>query len=485
MKNQETQSSPIFQGFPPKLAVQISVPSGKLAVANDLRQFFPSLREETRGSPWDKISEEITRESAKEGLLQFYVGNSCPSVFLHSTGPTITVGGYLSTLWDEEGEKEYPNPIPNPFGEEAAQICTDLWWVCLCDLEDLCSRSKAYGFEGDPSSGVDIIDVPPGVYELLYFGRVEEHDVPFAQIRLVEGAPIVECHALEEDLGYNVGVLEILLESISRFPSLYLPSSEPPENQRALLDEIHNDPNITPERREELYEKAFPHVSWEDCSRLQQIEALRLVAQRIFSRGSTLEEWHPNGFPRARPGELARARAEGFGVLGGFPKPDEVTLSSWTQHKVLPAWYNVENLPKGYAPAYHWTFLNRDRAPGDIQVKDPSTAMRLDVARFLWNLYTAMFRFPVDLGLHGDPNALVTAAECANQLRSRFGELLFAATGDDRVVADTTFKGTGIGQNALQEILREATRRQAVYKATLAEGRAAIEAAVRRLRRTN
>lgn len=139
------------------LDIAIDVPSGKLVFANHLWDQYPegddgtAGKHEGSGHLWNKI---LSVGYGREGCLTGYVGNSCPGIY--QDGDTIRIA---SARCDEEYEP-IPGEIP---GEEVGSICTDLWWFCAADHDDLVARGADVNDRYH-----DIIDVEPGRYVMRY-----------------------------------------------------------------------------------------------------------------------------------------------------------------------------------------------------------------------------------------------------------------------------------------------------------------------------
>lgn len=155
IRGPEGKSCPHPNGMP-AYDFEISVPSGKLVVANDLRRYFKKPK-------W-KDEEELLELScnfgmkqeslawASQGMAHAFVGNTCPSVYQVRKKP----GKYIIAVdaYTEDDE------MLEPRGIWLADICTDLWWYSLAD-ESLLKSRKYRG--KDP-----VIEVPPGTYRFTH-----------------------------------------------------------------------------------------------------------------------------------------------------------------------------------------------------------------------------------------------------------------------------------------------------------------------------
>jgi len=143
----------------PEISVLLNVPSGKLAVANDLRRFYRLIDDHDMTS--FSGMQKIMRSYERIGLAFGFIGNTCPSLFrTDSRHLAIGVKG------DRDGRRNV-NPVDRT--RAVAHICTDLWWYCICDLDDLLTRSG-----GKIPEDVTVVSVEPGVYRVRH--RLLDHE---------------------------------------------------------------------------------------------------------------------------------------------------------------------------------------------------------------------------------------------------------------------------------------------------------------------
>jgi len=137
----------------PEISVLLNVPSGKLAVANDLRRFYRLIDDHDMTS--FSGMQKIMRSYERIGLAFGFIGNTCPSLFrTDSRHLAIGVKG------DRDGRRNV-NPVDG--ARAVAHICTDLWWYSLCDLDDLLSIGG-----GKVPEDVTVVSVEPGVYRVRH-----------------------------------------------------------------------------------------------------------------------------------------------------------------------------------------------------------------------------------------------------------------------------------------------------------------------------
>lgn len=145
------------KGVPP-YSVEMDIPSGKLVVANDLRQFIDVAAD------YDVNYEEGCRRTAEayaaNGMFHFFLGNTCPGIY--QKGDFITIGNPKRDEVDyvDDDGKKLPDKIIQAanaaaekvakerekiYGKDLGSVCTDLWWYCGVDYEYLKKKAgKAF-----------------------------------------------------------------------------------------------------------------------------------------------------------------------------------------------------------------------------------------------------------------------------------------------------------------------------------------------------
>jgi hypothetical protein len=152
----------------PELSVLLKVPSGKLAVANDLRRFYRVIN----ACDMNSFSglQKLMRSYERIGLAHGFVGNTCPSLF-RTDFRHLAIG----VKGDRDGRRNV-NPVDG--ARAVAHICTDLWWYSLCDLDDLLSRSG-----GKVPEDVTVVSVEPGAYRVRHrYHLLDREDYRAAQV---------------------------------------------------------------------------------------------------------------------------------------------------------------------------------------------------------------------------------------------------------------------------------------------------------------
>lgn len=142
---------PYKDGIP--MSVELNVPSGRILVGNDFREWFSidQAIEDSVSVNYASGIKTIVDEYAKQSMLHFFVGNSCPSV-TQVAKDSFLVGNHG---YQEDKKSALP-------GQELGGVCTDLWWVSIVDGAEAEQR-------GLPESEVEVeLHVSPGRYRLKY-----------------------------------------------------------------------------------------------------------------------------------------------------------------------------------------------------------------------------------------------------------------------------------------------------------------------------
>ncbi|KQO98925.1 hypothetical protein [Leifsonia sp. Leaf264] len=109
--------------------IELSVPSGKLIVSDDLRPLYDFDTVGEGRSDYNSVAGQAraTREMAEQGCAYGPVLNSSPSLI--RTGEDR----FIISHFDSELA---PGEDGNPEGTELASICTDLWAYSIADYDD-------------------------------------------------------------------------------------------------------------------------------------------------------------------------------------------------------------------------------------------------------------------------------------------------------------------------------------------------------------
>lgn len=198
---------PYPKGQPP-YSIELNVPSGKMVVANDLRDGFPVL-----GSYNVNTIEGIKNTMlayAKVGMAHGFVGNSCPGVYRAKKSKSEFAIGC-------NGKQGHP--IKG--ARRIASVCTDLWWYSIVDYDKFVEH---YGEEPD-SQYYNIVKCEPGVYKFTHRHHIENNKdwndtKVFTLIKRVRKPdPVVDYKGEYNKLNFTAG--QIISEEIKRWPTLY------------------------------------------------------------------------------------------------------------------------------------------------------------------------------------------------------------------------------------------------------------------------
>jgi hypothetical protein len=159
---------PVPDGMP-EFSFEISIPSGKMVFANDLREFYPKVTYSSVNASTGQ--RECSLAYAAVNMGHGMVGNSCPSIYRLAAG-RFAIGTEGSEELPEGADEDAEPPgIPHE-GEEVGSICTDLWWYSIGDLEEI----KAKGYV--PDNNFDkTFEVPPGRYKITHRWHTLDADV--------------------------------------------------------------------------------------------------------------------------------------------------------------------------------------------------------------------------------------------------------------------------------------------------------------------
>jgi hypothetical protein len=257
---------------------ELNVPSGRLAVANDLRLIFPLPEGD---DDYDINTTFGCRQTAlayaANGLSHAYVGNSSPGVFRCKDGTYKIATPPATEYWDDEAETEIPiDPVPEFDGEELVRICTDLRWYSICDADEY--QRRLDHFQEDPGKfrggEPEFIDVKPGVYRFRHDEEARRYDGPEEQV-LSRFEWVREPDPVKDFLGdfkaIEVNPHAFVQAQVARWPTLY------GKTKHVVGRDV-----ITP---------------WAQMTEEERLSSWRRVADHIFCVLGGGTEWHENGFP--------------------------------------------------------------------------------------------------------------------------------------------------------------------------------------------
>lgn len=259
-----------FPNGVPNTEWELNVPSGKIVVANDLRDLFPAEVDHFDVNI-PKGRHQTTLAYAEHGISHAFVGNTCPGVYLCQDGSYKIANPPSDDKWDEE-KQEYVlvKPRPKFEGKLRASICTDLWWYSICDYEDFQRRVKTLDEDARDFSE-KIVKVKPGVYRFTHYGEVDENEdeVIYSKFEWVrEPDPIKKPKEIVQ-----INPHTFVKQKAEQYPTLYS-TAEP-------LDER----NTT--------------KSWEEMNEEEKRLSWKKVADQIFCVTGGAIEWSADGCPLA------------------------------------------------------------------------------------------------------------------------------------------------------------------------------------------
>jgi hypothetical protein len=249
---------------------EINVPSGKLIVANDLRDLFPI------SCDYD-INRTIgchmtTLDYAAGGLAHGYVGNSCPSFRKGVTENTFVIANIGTGFRIDPKTYEETKLDPPPTfeaGRSLTTICTDLWWYSICDAAEFdrrCAWKKLKPKTVKASHDCDTVKVKPGVYRFRH-NNIRQDDL--------SGQPT---YYTRIEWVREPDPVQDLLSAYTEQPA--------PTAAQFLLQSIRNYPT--------LYSNG---KKWKNMSETERTKALALAANHLMCCGGNGIDWHENGFP--------------------------------------------------------------------------------------------------------------------------------------------------------------------------------------------
>jgi hypothetical protein len=251
-------------GLPPT-EWELNVPSGKLVVANDLRELFPLPEDEDFDTTLG--CRQTALAYAANGMAHAFVGNSCPGVYECGKG--------LFKIANEPWEDAKPRPKFE--GKRVAGICTDLWWYSLCDQEEFERRCKRFKQKAK-NFRVETITLKPGVYRFHHNEEARRQEGPkervytrFEWVR--EPDPVKDFLANYEVAEVNAHAY--VLAQVARWPTLY----------GKITERLGGKETATP---------------WSRMTAEDRINSWRAVADHVFCTIGGGTEWHEKGFPKAK-----------------------------------------------------------------------------------------------------------------------------------------------------------------------------------------
>ncbi len=141
---------------------QLTVPSGQLIVADDLRPVYNGFNDK-RFASYNTVygQHQVIQAYAEQGCAFGPVGNSSPT--LYQTG--LTTYAIANVGYDEETGSGI---VPSGWAGRA-WICTDLWAYSIADYEDWKDRcGDDVEHYRERLGHYTVVDVPPGTYQFTH-----------------------------------------------------------------------------------------------------------------------------------------------------------------------------------------------------------------------------------------------------------------------------------------------------------------------------
>jgi hypothetical protein len=259
---------PYPSGIPP-VEWDLDVPSGRIAVANDLRHLFPT-GDHGIGDEAGLAAASMTYASI--GVSHAYVGNTNPGLYAVKDGSFKIANPPDDEVWD--GKDMVPvKDVPEFDGVEVAGIGTRLWWYSICDWDEFVRRCEHFAM--DPKIfGARPVDVPAGRYRFKHFLAATTQEGPketvFTEIRRT-GPAQADRDFLAEHMSMDVSANEFVQSQLAQYPTLYgiRTSEDDPEDESIL--------------------------PWSDMTEDQRTGSWCAVADQVLLGSGP--PWHEKGFP--------------------------------------------------------------------------------------------------------------------------------------------------------------------------------------------
>lgn len=259
----------------PLTEFELNVPSGKLVIANDLRDLFPILEDHFDvNTQWG--CRQTTLAYSAIGMAHGTVGNSCPGVYQCEDGTLKIANPPSDEHWDGK-DWVAVQPKPKFEGKRIAGITTDLWWYSICDYDDFKRRCRHFKKKASEFNA-KVVKVVPGVYRFRHDDEARGHrgrgECVFARFERVRKADPVKDH-LASYKEVEVNPYAYVRALVEQWPTLYGRVIEGPSGKK------------TP-------------VPWDKTTEGDRVYSWRRVADHIFCVIGGGTEWHEKGFPRAK-----------------------------------------------------------------------------------------------------------------------------------------------------------------------------------------
>lgn len=313
----------------PAIEFELNVPSGKLVVANDLRDLFLVLGHHNVNQPIGCY--RTTMDYAKIGLAHGNVGNSCPGVY-ECRGRRKSAGTHF-VIGTTSNKNKNPRFNQDDKATRVAGISTDLWWYSICDADEFAKRAGKSLEEAAKDYDADIVPCVPGVYKfrhIYHLIREKRDDFKQAHVytyikRVRNPEPVKDYMGAYNDL--NLTAEQVICEKVRKWPTLYAEQYSFTDNKKVTLPLDHQ------------YARA---------------------ADSLMMTIGTGDEYHPNGFWGGEPG-----------MTNASPAVEPV---------VLDKPYNWYPGSENYSTLSHIAGLS-ERVKVDLKVNDSFIALAFNVCR--------------------------------------------------------------------------------------------------------
>jgi hypothetical protein len=230
-----------YPGGMPAYDVFLNVPSGKMVVANDLREYFRVIGDYNVN--YTEGCKKTTEAYEKVGMAHAFVSNTCPGVYKVSDRKFVIGCG-----------TQRNRPVKG--SRRVAGICTDLWWYSIVDYDQFKARAKR-----EPDTRYEeIVKCEPGLYRFRHQYHLTDrddytHPVIYTFVdRVKKPAPVVDYEAEYMKLDFTAGQI-----------------------MRALIHGDHKD-------------------YYTDDGARADIDTIFFAADRMMCTAGTGRDYHPNGW---------------------------------------------------------------------------------------------------------------------------------------------------------------------------------------------
>jgi hypothetical protein len=183
------------KGLPP-YDIELNIPSGKMVVANDLRDHWRITGDYNVNLTAN--CKKTTEKYAEVGMAHAFISNTCAGVY-------------------KVNDKKFEIGCGLKKRKRVGGICTDLWWYSIVDYDDFVKRV------GDPKKAnmmIDVVKCKPGVYRFRHQFHLtyETKNELFTKIDWVRNPdPVKDYKADYAALNFTAG--QIVANSVERWRS--------------------------------------------------------------------------------------------------------------------------------------------------------------------------------------------------------------------------------------------------------------------------